>query len=1037
MAYDAFISYSHAADQRLAAALERALQGFARPWNKRRALDIFRDEGNLNLSDHLWGSIQQALDTSRFFIYVASPQAAASHWVSKEIKYWIGHRERRRLIVLWTDGTLGWDNVSNDYAPGLSTAVPDALRGVFEGEPLYLDMRWTRDEQDLTLANDRFKKHVVQLAATLREIAVEDMVGEEAEQYRRALKIRNLTIAGLTMLTIAAFVAAGVALMARRAAVRSEERATSEQQRAEQAAANAEARRRDAEAATGRAEKSETLANERAEEAARQKAIADKEARAAQIALARVSTQEGRRMMDAGRTGEALAYFARALRNDHESTAVSWVSSILANGRLWIPGLPLRHSAAVQSVAFAPDGRRVVTGSADGTARIWDSVTSEPIGVPLQHKDAIRAVAFSPDGNRVLTASSDWTARLWDARTGRPLDITLQHRYSLSSAAFSPDGKRIVTTSNDSTAIIWDAETGRLVAGPLKHQEPIDSATFSPDGRLVVTAGSDRIAQIWETATGKPVGPPLRHGGDVYTARFSPDGRLIVTAASNRVAQLWDVKTGVQVGKPMQHGGFVAVADFSPDGTRIMTASYDGTARIWDAATQQALSDPLEHGAIVHYATFSPDGRYLLTVSRDSTARVWNVTTGLAAGPPLQHQDTVSAAAFSPDGSTIITASSDSTARLWRAVAQSDGERLLRHEAPVTDAQFSRDGRSIVTLSNNTAVVWDATSGALRTAFKSNAKIASVGLSDDGKFVLIAASGPALMPADRQVGVWDIATGRFVGSSATDGPKLWPSSFTRDGRRVAVGGSIADSASGKVVSVVDAESSTSALSPDGGLLATTREFEVRLWDVRNGKRAGGTLPRRERIHRLAFSPDGRQLAVGHTDDSARLWDTTTREPVGVALQNRPDARLQVLEGVAVAFSPDGRRIATASGSDYARVWDTSSGGPVSPVLPHRADVYRASFSADSRRLVTASLDRTARIWTVLTGDGTPASAAVLADVAELVGGVRLSEKGTVTALDRQDLQRRLQGLAATPSSLREIQPLLSSLVAMGSGIRRH
>ena len=95
MAYDAFVSYSHEADEPLASALEHGLQRLARPWNQRRGMSVFRDAGNLNLSAHLWGSIQQALDDSRFLIFVASPASASSPWVAREIEV-LADAPRRR-----------------------------------------------------------------------------------------------------------------------------------------------------------------------------------------------------------------------------------------------------------------------------------------------------------------------------------------------------------------------------------------------------------------------------------------------------------------------------------------------------------------------------------------------------------------------------------------------------------------------------------------------------------------------------------------------------------------------------------------------------------------------------------------------------------------------------------------------------------------------------------------------------------------------------------------------------------------------------
>ena len=1037
MGYDAFISYSHAADQRLAAALERALQALARPWNKRRALDIFRDEGNLNLSDHLWRSIQEALAGSRYFIYLASPQAAQSPWVAREITYWRTHRERDRFIVLWTEGSIAWDAALADFDPAMSTAIPDALRGAFEGEPFYLDMRWTRDEGDLTLANDRFKKQVVQLSATLRGLAVEDMAGEEAEQYRRTLRVRNLTIAGLAILSVVALVAAGLAFVARGAAVQSETRARTEQGRAQEAAAvaeaerkQAEARRQEAEAARRKALASEAHATEQANEAARQKTIAEDRAHAAQIALARVSTQEGRRMMDAGRAGEALAHFARALRADSSSVSATWISSILANGQLWLPAPPLVHGGSVQAVAFSPDGRRVVTGAVDGKARIWDTVTGSPIGSVLQHEGAISGLSFSPDGTRVLTASSDWTARLWDATSGAPLEIIFRHRYSISSATFSADGRQVVTTSNDSSATVWDAATGRPIAGPLKHEEPIDSAAFSPDGALVVTAGSDRTARIWDAATGKPAGPPLRHRSDVYTARFSPDGRHVLTASGDRTAQLWDVKTGAPVGKPLQHAGFVAVAAFSPDGERIVTASYDGTARIWQTATQHPISDPLEHGAIVYDASFSRDGRHVLTASRDGTARVWDAATGVAAGPPLQHRDGLTTAAFSADGSKIVTASSDMTARVWHAVT--DGARILQHDekgAPVAEAVFSADGRWVATITDTTARVWNASTGELRATVRSPEKIAAAAFTTDARFV-VTRPGTAVAAA-RPVDVWDAATGRFVRRSTREAERVWTAEVSAD----RPGNVVRPGANGPAGSTAT-PATISAVSPDGRIAASIVGNAVQLLDTTNGALRGRPLHHDSRIHSVDFSKNGRYLAIGGTNDSARLWDTVSGEPIGLVLQNRPDARLQVLVNVKVAFSPDGRHVATASDGKYARIWETSSGAPLTPVLPHRYGVLGAWFSPDGRRLVTTSLDRTARIWTITAGDGQPATTALLADLAELAGGFRLSDRGTAVALDPHEADRRRSVLRQAQSSDPGLVSLIRRLVSDSAVVRR-
>ena len=127
--YDAFISYSHAADGRLAPALQSGLQRLARRWSSVRALRVFRDDTGLSVSPHLWGSIAEALDGSSWFVLLASPEAAASPWVNREIEHWLTHKSADRILPVLTDGSRVWDPVRNRYDPTTSTALPPALAG--------------------------------------------------------------------------------------------------------------------------------------------------------------------------------------------------------------------------------------------------------------------------------------------------------------------------------------------------------------------------------------------------------------------------------------------------------------------------------------------------------------------------------------------------------------------------------------------------------------------------------------------------------------------------------------------------------------------------------------------------------------------------------------------------------------------------------------------------------------------------------------------------------------------------------------------
>jgi len=106
--FDAFVSYSHAADGRLAPEVQRGLQRLAKRVFQRRALTVFRDETGLSTNPHLWGSIESALDASTWFILLASPEAARSEWVAREVATWIARKPLDHLLIVVTDGEIGF-----------------------------------------------------------------------------------------------------------------------------------------------------------------------------------------------------------------------------------------------------------------------------------------------------------------------------------------------------------------------------------------------------------------------------------------------------------------------------------------------------------------------------------------------------------------------------------------------------------------------------------------------------------------------------------------------------------------------------------------------------------------------------------------------------------------------------------------------------------------------------------------------------------------------------------------------------------------
>ena len=172
---------------------------------------------------------------------------------------------------------------------------------------------------------------------------------------------------------------------------------------------------------------------------------------------------------------------------------------------IWDPRLlTLNNKAEVKSVAFSPDGTKIVSGSWDNTLRVWDAETGLSIlGPLLGHTSHVNSVAFSPDGTKIVSGSWDNTLRAWDAETGLSiLGPLLGHTSGVNSVAFSPDGTKIVSGSWDKTLRVWDAETGLTTHDPFYHPIiDLSSATFTPDGTRIILVSRNNTFHMWDPHT--------------------------------------------------------------------------------------------------------------------------------------------------------------------------------------------------------------------------------------------------------------------------------------------------------------------------------------------------------------------------------------------------------------------------------------------------------------------------------------------------------------------------------------------------------
>jgi WD40 repeat protein len=264
-----------------------------------------------------------------------------------------------------------------------------------------------------------------------------------------------------------------------------------------------------------------------------------------------------------------------------------------------------------EDAEFSRDGTRIVTAGLDGAARVWDANGGGLLAVMKGHTAAVLSVRFSPDGKQVMTSGAwpDSAVHIWDAVKSECIFSLPGRSNEVLEAAYSPDGRRIATVTYEDAAEVWDAATGaRLVRVPGWFR----SISFSPDGRTVVCA-TGRGAKVWQTETGTLV-TEFAEAEDVYDARFSPDGKRVILAFDEK-ACIRNVETGERIAVLRGHKSLVTSAVFSPDGSRGATASWDRTVRIWRRYGRESVVGPLASPA--SWLTLVLLGGFIWSIRRD------------------------------------------------------------------------------------------------------------------------------------------------------------------------------------------------------------------------------------------------------------------------------------------------------------------------------------------------------------------------------------------------------------------------------------
>jgi WD40 repeat protein len=287
------------------------------------------------------------------------------------------------------------------------------------------------------------------------------------------------------------------------------------------------------------------------------------------------------------------------------------------------------HTWPVLSVAYDPNGGRFLSGSSDGTVRLWDIARGKDIRWFKGHRSFVNSVAFSPDGQRALSGGTDHSVRLWEVSSGKEIWCHRGHADDVSSVGFSPDGRRALSGSWDTSILLWDVASGKIIHQFDGHTAKVWSVAFSPDGHRILSGGQDGTVRQWDVSTGREIYSLLGHQGAVHCVGFSPQGTLAFSDGfdSSHFLRLWESDSRKELLRLRGHSATVNCAAISPDGRLLLSGGYDDDhiVRVWDLRTGNEVQRLQGHTAQINSVAFSPDGRFALSAGSDNTIRLWKI----------------------------------------------------------------------------------------------------------------------------------------------------------------------------------------------------------------------------------------------------------------------------------------------------------------------------------------------------------------------------------------------------------------------------
>lgn len=284
--------------------------------------------------------------------------------------------------------------------------------------------------------------------------------------------------------------------------------------------------------------------------------------------------------------------------------------------------------------AFSPDGRHVVSVSKNDNDRtnniiIWNAWTGKKEATLPGHNNFVNSIAYSPNGKRILSASNDKTIKIWNVRTGELLQTIRNPKSRVLDAVFSPNSKYIVSASMDKKIRIWSIKTkkeenGKELSQLIGHSDFIHSVTFSHDGKYILSASRDKTVRIWEVPSCISNETSFQPETSAFI-NYNPTTKHYQTGIElkNNTIRLYNIDTREEIACLSGHEDRVVSASFNHNGKNIVSVSHYGTINVWDVKEETLIWSINSNSKRFKSICFSPDGKSIIATTFEGWMQAW------------------------------------------------------------------------------------------------------------------------------------------------------------------------------------------------------------------------------------------------------------------------------------------------------------------------------------------------------------------------------------------------------------------------------